>query len=125
MRGFRQRSCPHAAGARGGRRLPDSAAGVRAGHVRAATLRLLDDRELPQNSVNDILQTATASSGAISRNGRSVEITVQDDGIGFGPDALERARSTSHGAGLVGIRERARILGGRVDIRSGARAEQP
>jgi signal transduction histidine kinase len=74
-----------------------------------------------QEAVNNIVKHSQATSGriAISRNGRSVEITVQDDGTGFGPDQLEHARSTSHGAGLVGIRERVRILGGRVEIRSG------
>jgi signal transduction histidine kinase/ligand-binding sensor domain-containing protein len=74
-----------------------------------------------QEAVSNIVKHSQATSGrvAISRNGRSVEITVQDNGMGFGPDEVERAHSASHGAGLVGIRERARILGGRVEIRSG------
>jgi signal transduction histidine kinase/ligand-binding sensor domain-containing protein len=75
-----------------------------------------------QEAVTNIVKHSQATSGrvAISRNGRSVEIVVRDNGIGFGPNELEHSRSTSHGAGLVGIRERARILGGRVEIRSGA-----
>ena len=58
----------------------------------------------------------------MSRGTGSVEITVQDDGRGFTPDAPDAARLDMHGAGLVGIRERARILGGRVEIQSSARA---
>jgi signal transduction histidine kinase/ligand-binding sensor domain-containing protein len=95
-----------------------------------ADVMLIDDRfpeashihifRIVQEAVSNIVKHSQATSGrvAISRNGRSVEITVQDNGIGFGPDEIESARSASHGAGLVGIRERARILGGRVEIRS-------
>jgi signal transduction histidine kinase/ligand-binding sensor domain-containing protein len=73
-----------------------------------------------QEAVTNIVKHSQATSGrvAISRKGRVVEIAVQDNGIGFSPHELEH--STSRGAGLVGIRERARILGGRVDIRSRA-----
>jgi len=58
----------------------------------------------------------------LSRRPGSIEITVHDDGRGFSPGVPGAGRQAMHGAGLAGIRERARILGGRVDIQSSARA---
>jgi signal transduction histidine kinase len=54
----------------------------------------------------------------IRKEGRSVECTVRDDGIGFDEVALcaERGRPS---LGLIGIRERAAALGGRLSIASG------
>ena len=57
----------------------------------------------------------------LSRRPGSIEITVHDDGRGFSPDVPGDGRQAMHGAGLAGIRERTRILGGRVDIQSSAR----
>ena len=44
---------------------------------------------------------------------RQWALTVQDDGIGFNPKA-----ETIVGMGIRGVRERAEILGGRVDVSS-------
>ena len=43
----------------------------------------------------------------------SVVLRVRDDGAGF-----DSARTQSGGFGLIGMRERARLLGGDVEIRS-------
>ena len=51
----------------------------------------------------------------------SVVLTIHDDGVGFDPEivATQRtARGTSGGFGLIGIRERAQLMGGTSDIRS-------
>ncbi len=46
----------------------------------------------------------------------AVELQVRDDGIGFDPDTI----NTSSSIGLVSMRERADLVGGRVTIESGA-----
>ena len=48
----------------------------------------------------------------VSMNGDAVTVTVRDDGIGFD------SATTSEGFGLVGMRERLELIGGRVDISS-------
>jgi PAS domain S-box-containing protein len=47
----------------------------------------------------------------VERNG-SIEIVVQDDGVGFDP------RSVDEGFGLLGMRERVAMAGGEIDLRS-------
>ena len=52
------------------------------------------------------------------RAARDIELTIRDDGVGFDvTDAFERAR---HGAsiGLLGMRERAMLIGGKLEIES-------
>jgi signal transduction histidine kinase len=49
---------------------------------------------------------------AVSSEGETLSIEVIDDGVGF-DSALKPA-----GFGLVGIRERVELIGGRVDISS-------
>jgi signal transduction histidine kinase len=58
---------------------------------------------------------------AITRDATWVQIKVEDNGKGFSPAPLDAASPTKHGFGLVGIRERVRILGGCVEIQSNAR----
>ena len=76
-----------------------------------------------QESVSNIVRHSNASRAKVTvvRGLTSVEITVEDNGIGFSARSFEPASSTTHGFGLMGIRERARIVGGEVDIRSSAR----
>jgi len=51
---------------------------------------------------------------ALRRRGQMLSLTIQDDGAGFS----RRARSDSETHGLVGMRERAKLLGGRLHITS-------
>ena len=43
---------------------------------------------------------------------------IRDDGRGFDPDAVVPAEDGESGIGLVGMRERLRLLGGRLEIES-------
>lgn len=92
----------------------------------SATLAAIDDLFTPdaeihlyrmiQESLNNIVKHSGArrATVTISRVGATVEIRVEDDGEGLVKD---RER-TAAGLGLVGIRERAGLLGGDVRIES-------
>ena len=69
-----------------------------------------------QESLNNVVKHSGAhrATVTISRVGEAVEICVEDDGDGL-PTHRERA---ADGLGLIGIRERARLLGGDVRIES-------
>jgi signal transduction histidine kinase len=54
----------------------------------------------------------------INADGRTVSLTVEDNGVGFDPAQLSPLDPTSSGFGLLGIRERARLLGGSLTISS-------
>lgn len=76
-----------------------------------------------QESLNNMIKHANASvaSVTIKRTERNVEVTVQDNGRGF--DVSQKRPGESQdgsGFGLVGITERARILGTVPVIESGA-----
>jgi signal transduction histidine kinase len=81
--------------------------------------RLAPDREvlaylIVQESLTNVLKHAQARSVrvAVGRGERGLEVLVTDDGTGFDP-----ARRTS-GVGLVGMRERVELVGGRLEITS-------
>lgn len=71
-------------------------------------------RELLFNAVKHA--AATTARVESRRVGRLLRLTVSDDGSGFEPAALERARGS--GFGLASIKERINLLGGRLEIRS-------
>lgn len=48
----------------------------------------------------------------------SVEMTIQDDGVGFDPDRPPGKRKSKPGFGLLGMRERATFMGGVLSIQS-------
>ncbi len=70
-----------------------------------------------QEALTNCVRHADAKGIRVSVHGRSdvVNLTIQDDGIGFDPDHPLR-----EGLGLVGIRERVRQLGGTLAITSQA-----
>ncbi len=70
-----------------------------------------------QESLNNIAKYAQASQVTvhIAREGEQLALEIQDDGVGI--DAAELAQPTSHG--LLGMRERALLLGGSLTVRRG------
>jgi len=73
-----------------------------------------------QESINNVVKHAQASAAEVKiiRNGRSVFLTVHDDGRGFNPEAGTAAEARRQGFGLSGIAERVRMLGGTHTIAS-------
>ena len=73
-----------------------------------------------QEAVSNIVMHSRArrASVAIDRRGNRVDIRIQDDGQGIGAtqDAAMDTSGTSFG--IIGMRERARLAGGDLDVRS-------
>jgi signal transduction histidine kinase len=69
-----------------------------------------------QESITNIARYAQATQINIdlAQNGDELRVTVQDDGQGFDPAQAAGKKSF----GLLGMRERALALGGRLDIQS-------
>ena len=69
---------------------------------------------LVQEALTNVVKHARAERVdlRVSMDGDAVTVTVRDDGIGFDP------ATTSEGFGLVGMRERLELIGGRVHISS-------
>jgi two-component system, NarL family, sensor histidine kinase UhpB len=90
------------------------------------------------DSLADVVQTAvyrvaqealtnvTRHAGAtvveliVAEDDRGVELRVSDDGRGFDPAVLPHVKSLTpgRGLGLIGMAERARLVGGELDVRS-------
>lgn len=72
-----------------------------------------------QEALNNVMKHARASVATVEmlRDVSHVEVKVCDDGCGFEADSSHGRRRRS-GLGLVEIGERARILGGKLDVRS-------
>ncbi len=89
----------------------DEKVGRLAADVEAAVYRVV------QEALHNVAQHSQARSVSIqvTREGQMVCIVVEDDGIGFNKNAVNRERRTF---GLEGIRERISMLGGRVQIAS-------
>ena len=70
---------------------------------------------LVQESLTNIVKHARAKSVSIvlTRKPESVSVIVEDDGVGFDP-----GRETGDGIGLLGMRERVGLFGGRVVLES-------
>jgi signal transduction histidine kinase len=70
--------------------------------------------------MNNVVKHARAQHVAVSikrRNGQ-VQITVEDDGVGFDPAQLAGIAATERGFGLFSIKERLHYSGGSVRIQS-------
>jgi signal transduction histidine kinase len=71
-----------------------------------------------QECLTNVVKHARASrvSVLLTRSGGAVKAVVEDDGRGFDVDARPE-----HGSGLVGMRERLALLGGRLEVESSER----
>jgi len=76
-------------------------------HVEEALYRVA------QEALHNVVKHANAESARISlrRQGRELRLGIEDDGIGFDPDAVPRGH-----LGLVGMRQRIERIGGELDI---------
>ncbi|MGB6055115.1 MAG: CHASE3 domain-containing protein [Burkholderiaceae bacterium] len=73
---------------------------------------------IAQESLTNIVKYARASTVRLTlacRDGR-IRMRIADDGIGIGSEALKKTRTH----GLVGMRERAHLVGGRLTVQRGA-----
>lgn len=70
--------------------------------------------------LNNVVKHAKADNAAVSIKGKNgqLQITVEDNGIGFDPAEIEGIAGTERGFGLFSIRERLHYLGGSVYIKS-------
>jgi PAS domain S-box-containing protein len=75
-----------------------------------------------QEAVSNVVRHARAGSARVQvkRTGPEVEVIISDDGRGFDPEDafLEGAFLEKGGLGLVGMDERARLVGGALTVRS-------
>jgi signal transduction histidine kinase len=73
-----------------------------------------------QECVNNIIKHSGAAHASlhVERSDAQIALSIEDDGRGFVPLSAERD-GRKGGFGLIGIAERVRLLGGRLDINSG------
>lgn len=77
---------------------------------------------LAQESLNNILKHARASSVSVllDDHASTIRLIVEDDGKGFDPgDIRTLIKESGHGLGVLGMRERAAVIGGTFDLESG------
>ena len=84
--------------------------GALSAEARLAVFRIV------QEAINNAKRHSGAGSATVRyrREGRVVQVVVADSGRGFSPDALDPRRSV----GLASMRERSRIVGGRLTVAS-------
>jgi signal transduction histidine kinase len=77
---------------------------------------------IAQEALNNTSKHASATNVDIllERSDDQVVLIIEDDGCGFDPFRVEAA--TERGMGLIGMRERAVLVGGTVEIESGGQA---
>lgn len=93
--------------------------------ARARWARLVPEIEInlyriAQEALNNILKHARASKADVmlEYSKQDVVLVVEDNGAGFVPNKKVRGTNRGRGLGLIGMRERAALLGGVVEIES-------
>lgn len=100
------------------------------------SMRLVPEISLRESDVPDhlkiiiyrIIQESTNNAATHSRahevrlklalKKKRIELIVEDDGVGFDMDAVMARRDAHHGLGLLSMRERAELAGGRLSVES-------
>ncbi|OGO70262.1 MAG: hypothetical protein A2Z49_09060 [Chloroflexi bacterium RBG_19FT_COMBO_56_12] len=75
---------------------------------------------ISQEAMNNIVRHAQASTATIvlQLNSQQVQLRVEDNGCGFDQERVSQDAVHANQLGLVGVRERAQLLGGKVTIES-------
>jgi signal transduction histidine kinase len=73
-----------------------------------------------QESLTNVVRHARARNVWVELRQRDdeLDLAIRDDGVGFDPDSACNRATRGESFGLLGIQERAALLGGRADIRS-------
>jgi signal transduction histidine kinase len=73
-----------------------------------------------QEAMSNVARHARASAVfiACTVDGGHLTLEIEDDGVGFEPARVAQPRETGEGLGLLGMKERLTLLGGRLDIDS-------
>jgi signal transduction histidine kinase/ligand-binding sensor domain-containing protein len=76
-----------------------------------------------QECLNNVVKhsQATRAHVAITIDRNAVRIVVEDNGVGLPGESDDTRQLTSTGLGIMGMRERAEMLGGRLELRPGTR----
>lgn len=92
-------------------------------HAAGESVRLAPELEtvifrIVQEALSNVARHAQAQRAVVclEQDAQTVSVTVRDDGQGFDPALLADRARTRSGWGLLGIQERARLLGGRCEI---------
>ena len=77
---------------------------------------------IAQEAVNNVIRHSGAQRVriALEFGPAAVVAIVEDDGTGFDPEDLRQPQESGRGLGLLGMRERAELFGGDVEIESGS-----
>jgi PAS domain S-box-containing protein len=75
---------------------------------------------IAQEALNNISKHAKAENVTVmlEKRNRELILIVEDDGQGFDPAKVQRPRKSGRGLGLIGMQERATLIGGELDIES-------
>ena len=73
---------------------------------------------IAQEALNNTYKHAQASRADVllQKSDGRVVLTISDDGVGFVPDEQQHRQPLDRGMGLIGMRERATLLGGTLEI---------
>lgn len=75
---------------------------------------------IAQEALNNVFKHSAAESVSVILEVRNADVVliVEDNGRGFEPDEVGPADETGRGLGIIGMRERAAIVGGKIEIES-------
>lgn len=70
--------------------------------------------------MNNVFKHAQATSTSVLLEKRKTDIVliIEDNGVGFDPMEKSKAKKSGGGLGLIGMQERAAIVGGTLEIES-------
>jgi PAS domain S-box-containing protein len=73
-----------------------------------------------QEALNNVFKHAKATEASVllERRENLVVLIIEDDGQGFDPSKKTTAEGSKHGLGLIGMQERATLIGGTLEIES-------
>ncbi len=75
---------------------------------------------IAQEALRNVITHSGARDAAllVEDSGEEISLSVSDDGVGFDPDALHPSEGDAAGLGLLGMRERLRLVNGELVIQS-------